>query len=393
MTITKHINKSGSGDSITIQGAFDLCLNDGNDYDLIITDLETYREQAVLAARAAGGKVTLRALNFDRHARPIMTWDGSDGSILTLNANHLIKGIKFVYDENVQGLTFRRCIRSNLAGIESEVSHCQFWMGERYHFDVPPPTAEFGHVGYWAEGNTAVIKVWNCLFRGCAYAGIRYRPSAGNVIKIYHNDFVKCEEAIWSEVLVSGVQSIHDNIFDLDGTHSPDCWKFAAIYINRSATPTQFGGLDYNLYFNRAVGTRLPPQSTPTVLEAFSSQSVQKATRAALNASYPTQEVHGLDGDPLFVQYCKDYHLLETSPALRAASTLESVLDDNDGATRPSARAIGCFDPTGPLKSPNLHRDKLQNATLWYRLTRETAQPNGAASETPSISLEYVRVL
>lgn len=373
-TITKTIAKSGTRDFSTIQAAFTACLDDGNDYVLTIQDLSTYTEQAVLAARPSGGKVTLQANSFSRTNRPTLTCNQFlDGAILTLNATHYIKGIKFVYDAEVVGSAFRYCIKSNLAGIESEVSHCQFWMGQGYHYDDPLPIDEYGHVGYWAEYNTAKVKIWNNLFRGCAYAGVRYDPAAGNDIDIFHNTFVKCEECIWIESRVTGVQSIHDNIFDLDGTYSPYCWKMSAIYVNDNATPTQIGGLDYNLYYNRALGTRLPPMGSPTQLRAFLSWNTSYETRADLVAAHPTQEVNGYDHDPEFYKYCSDYHMTSTSFPLAKASSIETITDDNDKTTRPTDKAIGCYEVYSALPS-NLEsaawRDPLENGHLYAKCTK-----------------------
>jgi len=351
-TIRKYIALDGTRDAVSIQDAFDLCLNDGNDYILTIMDFGIYREQAVLGERSNGGLVTLQANKISRYNRPTMIWSGSDGDILNLKANHIIKGIKFVYDEPVQGLAFRRAVHSASAkvGITSEVSHCQFYLGGRYHYDDPPPIDEYGHVGYWADYDTASVKVYNNLFRGCAYAGVRYDPKAGNSIIITKNTFVKCEECIWVESRVDGVQTIKNNIFDLDGNYSPDCWKFAAVYVNVNCTPTQLGGLDYNIYYNRAIGPdRLPPMGHPNQLKAFLSFNSSYVTRALLNAAHPTQEVHGYDHDPEFHEYCVNYHLDDDSYALQKGLYNDGYLDDNDGIPRPALAAAGCCDLCGEL--------------------------------------------
>lgn len=338
-TINKTIAKTGSVDANTIQGGLDLCLDDGNDYVLTIMDHETYTEQAVLAARPAGGTVTLQAESWGASSRPTITYSGADGALLELRADHIVKGIRFVYDEDDVGQNKRMCIYvpSGYNLTYSEVAYNQMMLGGRYIWNPGVyPYPHWGHCGYFAEDGIDVAKFYNNLVRRAGFEGLHLNPDATDTWDIYNNTFIKCQESIVVANLQIDVISVWNNIFDIDPTWG-QCAKYYAILIDGgpSANPTRFKLLDNNLYFFRNA-----EQASETWVYYPAYERL-----ANLQAVDPSIEPNGLEADPKYCKYCEDYHLRPDSPAIDAGSVLPTYpLDDNDTELRSAIPDIGAFE-------------------------------------------------
>jgi len=391
-TITKTISKNDnlSPDAETIQEAFDLCLDDGNDYDLQILDTATYTEQAELAARTSGGTVHLRSTVYSRNARPIVTISGVDGNLLTLKADHKVTGIHFVYDENVQGDAYRRCVYVPTGFAEySEVYDCIFDMGGRYLWDAGPPSREFGHCGYFSEWEVDEVYVYNNVFRRCGYIGCRVDPASGDTFKIYNNTFVKCQEGITVETGNLANGSIYNNIFDMDPDFSPDCNNFYAIFVHdTNIDPDDFALLDYNLYYFRNSGLAL----TTWVYWSRGGSDYKYERLADLQAAHSV-EANGIEQQPMFCTYCADYHLKPSSPCIGAGTAAGAPSGDGDGETRPTPPAIGAYE--GLCESAiGVQIDKKQNDTYWVRVSAvNTKQRTGESEVSGRVNLKYLRWL
>ena len=337
MTISK--DSADLPDATTIQDAFDLCLDDGLHYFLNIADFSNYREQAVLESRPAGGIVTLQAMEFDCNNRPTISYSGGDGNILELKTDHIVKGIKFDYSENTYGSADRRCIYVPTGFADySEVSHCEFNLGNRYYTDGLG--TEWGHIGYESESDVGTVKFYNNLVRKAGYFGVKFDPAIGNTVDIVWNTFVKCQKCVYIETMTTtATLNIYNNIFDVDASVG-DSSNFYAIYVNdTNKAPTDLDTLDYNLYYfrNRAAAAGMWAYYALGGVEAYIDLS-------AIKTAYPTLEVNGDEADPDYCIYSSNYHLFTRSPALGMGTTFSGVTDDIDQNARLSPPSVGAYE-------------------------------------------------
>jgi len=384
-TITKTISKNATlgADSDTIQGAFDLCLDDGNDYDLQILDLATYTEQAALAARPAGGTVTLRSTAFYRDNRPTVTISGVDGALITARASIIVKGIHFSYEENTYGSDYRYCIYVPSAVAKVNVSHCVISMGGRYFWT---PGTEYGHVGIWTVWNCTEVKVWNNIIRRCGFIGVRVDPSGSDTVEIYNNTFVKCQECIWIETFTDQRVSVWNNIFTMDPDWSVDCTKFYVIWAEDNQPLTRLKRLDYNCYDWRNTGLALETWAYDQKNHSYRKSRLADVQGLGL-------EANGIEVAAEYCTYCSDYHLKPASPCVNASDTATDPSDDADGVAR--GDAIGAYvGLCGATPQAGVQFDAKQNDTYWYRMTcQNSKRRTGLDTERNRVVLDTVRIL
>ena len=233
------------------------------------------------------------------------------------------------------------------------------------------------------------VNIYDNLFRRWGETGIytNTRSSANEVHNIFNNTFIKSQECIWIAdyesvtPTMSNNISIWNNIIDMDESELIECTEFNSIIVPVGKTPADLKRLDYNLYNVRIdTNTSIFTDTVALYLDDL----------AALKAAYPTREINGIDDDPDFVQYCVDYHLLNSSPAVMSAGTTIPV-DDNDGEGRTSPGNRGCYEDSGSmnlLSAPQV--DEIQNAS--YHMELLDLRTSGA-NRRVKINLDYVRVL
>jgi len=143
----------------------------------------------------------------------------------------------------------------------------------------------------------------------------------GNTVQGNHTSGINLEANSFGGVIINNIVS--DN-----GIAPAEGRKAYNIYID--GTSTSGTTLDYNLYYLS------PGYSTQIKWDTSGYTSL-----AAFVAAHPTQEIHGLEGDPLFLNPAPpagiydastggDYHLLSGSPAIDSANSDAPSQSDTD---------------------------------------------------------------
>jgi hypothetical protein len=306
---------------------------------------------------------------YDEDARTVLRHN-DPGSLIVIDSDNIrIKGIKFDRTDAIDDSRHGINIQAGHQYIDIEACHLY---GNGY----------FPQRGIYIYENVDNLNIKNNLFRRWGEAGIKGKISSGKTHNIYNNHFVKCQEGIYyTSYVADGIDNIWNNIFDMDGDELYECSYFYAIKIDGSFTPDDITLLDYNLYNFR----------TSTNMYLFMSDSVNYTSVAALQAG-TAKEDHGIEDDPDFVEYCTDYHLFSTSPAIDAANG-DIPPGDNDGYVRMPPGNIGCYEDseTGSPATPALPQiDKKQNATFWVKLIDDRVS---GGSRPIRVDLDYGRIL
>jgi hypothetical protein len=376
-------------------------------YVIQFLDKESYDESVTISPTVTGAGSIKVLGKFDNDGRTRI-FDSEDeyppsntpplGALITVNSDNVwIKGLeldRFGTEENDAA----SCIDVN--GDNCTISHNHI-LGQMPYVTVPR-TTDFGesngiNVNFASAGDTFI---YNNLFKGWGTAGLSMILQGGHKMEIIHNTFVKCQEAIqiprYSNWDAPRDVTIKGNVFDMNPIWTPDCNHLWAILFRDGAwTPDLLSELDYNFYFLR--NTHLA--TTMYIWRGQGGANPPYATIADLQVAHPTLEVNGIDRtDPKYRSYCSDYRPLPDSPMLAQVPADARFTDDNDGVTRPTVYAMGCYDI---LEGYNLYRapqiDKLQNDTYWYELTNTLYDSDSAHLQLGprnfKIDLDYIRIM
>ena len=248
---------------------------------------------------------------------------------------------------------------------------------------------------YWntnQSGYAGHLFVRNCLFRRWGKAGIQFVNGGSTYnenFTSYYNTFVKNQEAIQYDGSSSnkGWVKGKNNIFDMDGDELIECTYFAAWYFSTNDwTPDDLDEMENNLYHFRT-----STQMYLFVSGSIGSPTLSYASLAAMQAAYPAEEVNGLEADPLFDEYCVDYHIGSDSPAYQSADGTANAYD-NEQSIRVYPYNRGCYesDHSGVPQIANPQIDKKQNSTFWVKI--EDLRTSGAARNV-EVELKYRRLL
>lgn len=199
------------------------------------------------------------------------------------------------------------------------------------------------------------FKVYNNILSNCSYAGIAVGPTEvdpADEVYIWNNTVHSSRSALG---YTGAAGAANDGIKLLGAITNSEVRNNIisdvaadALEVHDNATTTTF---DYELLY-RAAGYDCSGNPTPGAVRwgvtgydgnyAVSTGGTCYSSLGAFQVAYPTQEVHGVAGDPQYVAPSavpSDLHIQATSAAFNVGVTLSGFSTDYDNQTRPNGAA------------------------------------------------------
>ena len=357
---------------------------ESNEITIEFLDTETYEDSLVYfnTTASTGGLLKIQGKHTaGEEERTVLKNTDLDQYILKMKGRFELADLDFdttIDTQNDYGCVYVDAPNCTYASIH----HCRFYGNGRYWYQASP-YQEWGNYGiHFAAGPDASSEkyVYNNLFRRFGYYAIQWIHAAKT--EVYNNTFVKCQEVfIWWLTLDENAK-VWNNIFVVDASYAVDCNQFTVFQMPSNPDPADIGFLDYNLYqfLNRGLAVNMK-------LWVGSNWSAGYDDLATFQAAFPTLEIHSIEADPKFREYCVDYHIDDvTSPAMDSAFLLAPI-DDNDRRSR-GYPDRGCYDQGRGKSSPQW--DEMQNATVWMEI--EDTRDSGDVRNV-RITADYARLL
>lgn len=366
------VKKDGTAMFSSIQSALAILngLYMDDDLTINIQDKENYEEVITISGISQASGKTLTILGtFDRTSRTMVS-NSVAGDLITINSGRVhVKGLRIDRTESQDD--GRNGVRVTTSD-DVIISHCEL-LGNGY----------FPQEGVTIDAGAGDFYFYNNLARRWGEAAIKGVRGAGDRHHIYNNTFVKNQEVLYyTSYSTSDTDEVRiwNNIFDMDEVQLIECDFFYLFYFDEARTPNHIGYLDYNLYNFRT-------SDEMYLWKSASLNITDDQGLGYLKSNYPTKEINGLQGDPLFDTYCSDYHISSVVSPARDNAYPISPFDDNDGVDRwyPDR---GCYDQGKP--SDSVHWDDTQNGTMWIEI--EDTRTSGAERNI-RIHSDYARLL